>query len=161
MAWDTAEELPLLLSDGKNSYIYGPESLPIKQISNGGTTSYCRSSSLLRDVWANRAKTTVIASVSARLDHRGSDSPVSRPKASRSVANPKSAASRLNTLARARQYGGPGMERRPRYRKGRTLRLMRLLRRIQSAWRGIKTLEDFGPGSVTCASSFQDTECER
>jgi RHS repeat-associated protein len=40
MAWDNAEELPLLLSDGTNSYIYGPEGLPIEQISSGGTTSY-------------------------------------------------------------------------------------------------------------------------
>jgi RHS repeat-associated protein len=40
MAWDTAEELPLLLSDGTNSYIYGPGGRPIEQISSGGTTSY-------------------------------------------------------------------------------------------------------------------------
>jgi RHS repeat-associated protein len=40
MAWDTAEELPLLLSDGTNSYIYGPGGMPIEQISSGGTTSY-------------------------------------------------------------------------------------------------------------------------
>ena len=40
MNWDTAEELPLLLSDGTNSYIYGPGGLPVEQISSGGTTSY-------------------------------------------------------------------------------------------------------------------------
>jgi len=40
LVWDTAEELPLLLSDGTNSYIYGPGGLPIEQISSGGTTSY-------------------------------------------------------------------------------------------------------------------------
>jgi RHS repeat-associated protein len=40
MAWDVAEQLPLLLSDGTNSYIYGPENLPVEQISSGGTTSY-------------------------------------------------------------------------------------------------------------------------
>jgi RHS repeat-associated protein len=40
MAWDTAEELPLLLSDGTNSYIYGPGGLPIEQVSSGGTTTY-------------------------------------------------------------------------------------------------------------------------
>ena len=40
MAWDTAEELPLLLSDGTNSYIYGPGGLPVEQIniSTGGTS---------------------------------------------------------------------------------------------------------------------------
>ena len=33
-AWDMAEELPLILSDGTNSYIYGPNGLPIEQINN-------------------------------------------------------------------------------------------------------------------------------
>jgi RHS repeat-associated protein len=40
LTWDTAEELPLLLSDGTNSYIYGPDGLPVEQISNTGTTLY-------------------------------------------------------------------------------------------------------------------------
>ncbi len=40
LTWDTAEELPLLLSDGTNSYIYGPDGLPVEQISNVGTTLY-------------------------------------------------------------------------------------------------------------------------
>jgi RHS repeat-associated protein len=40
LTWDTAEELPLLLSDGTNSYIYGPDGLPIEQISNTGTALY-------------------------------------------------------------------------------------------------------------------------
>jgi RHS repeat-associated protein len=36
-----AEELPLVLSDGTNSYIYGPGGLPIEQINNStGTTTY-------------------------------------------------------------------------------------------------------------------------
>jgi RHS repeat-associated protein len=34
LAWDTAEKLPLLLNDTTNSYIYGPENLPIEQINN-------------------------------------------------------------------------------------------------------------------------------
>ncbi|MGN6662810.1 MAG: RHS repeat-associated core domain-containing protein [Solirubrobacterales bacterium] len=33
-AWDTAESLPLLLSDGSNYYVYGPEGLPIEQIAS-------------------------------------------------------------------------------------------------------------------------------
>ncbi len=33
MAWDSSSSLPLLLSDGENSYIYGPNGLPIEQIS--------------------------------------------------------------------------------------------------------------------------------
>jgi RHS repeat-associated protein len=42
LTWDTTEEeLPLLLSDGTNSYIYGPDNLPIEQINNTtGTTQY-------------------------------------------------------------------------------------------------------------------------
>jgi RHS repeat-associated protein len=40
LTWDTAEELPLLLNDGTNSYIYGPGGLPIEQISSGGTVTY-------------------------------------------------------------------------------------------------------------------------
>jgi RHS repeat-associated protein len=40
-AWDMTEELPLVLSDGTNSYIYGPGSLPTEQINNStGTTLY-------------------------------------------------------------------------------------------------------------------------
>jgi RHS repeat-associated protein len=32
LAWDPSSELPLLLNDGTNSYIYGPDELPIAQI---------------------------------------------------------------------------------------------------------------------------------
>ena len=39
-AWDLAEELPLLLTDGTNSYIYGPGGIPTEQISSGGTATY-------------------------------------------------------------------------------------------------------------------------
>jgi RHS repeat-associated protein len=40
LAWDTTEGLPLVLSDGTNSYIYGPSDMPIEQISSGGTVTY-------------------------------------------------------------------------------------------------------------------------
>ena len=40
LAWDMSEELPLILSDGTNSYIYGPDGLPTEQISSGGTVTY-------------------------------------------------------------------------------------------------------------------------
>ena len=40
LAWDTAEQLPLLLNDGTNSYIYGPGGLPIEQIDSEGTPTY-------------------------------------------------------------------------------------------------------------------------
>jgi RHS repeat-associated protein len=40
MAWDTNEENPQLLGDGTNSYIYGPEGLPIEQIQGKGEVLY-------------------------------------------------------------------------------------------------------------------------
>jgi RHS repeat-associated protein len=41
LAWQMNEALPLILSDGTNSYIYGPGNLPIEQINNStGTTTY-------------------------------------------------------------------------------------------------------------------------
>jgi RHS repeat-associated protein len=38
--WDVANGLPLLLSDESNSYIYGPDGLPVEQIASGGTVTY-------------------------------------------------------------------------------------------------------------------------
>jgi RHS repeat-associated protein len=40
LVWDQAEELPLLLSDGQASYIYGPNGLPIEQISSAEVPSF-------------------------------------------------------------------------------------------------------------------------
>ena len=41
LAWDESQQLPLILSDGTNSYIYGLGGLPIEQINNTtGNTSY-------------------------------------------------------------------------------------------------------------------------
>jgi RHS repeat-associated protein len=41
LTWDTAEEPPILLEDETNSYIYGPENLPIEQITiSGGKAEY-------------------------------------------------------------------------------------------------------------------------
>jgi RHS repeat-associated protein len=39
-AWDTTATNPLLLTDGSTSYIYGPDDLPVEQISSAGTISY-------------------------------------------------------------------------------------------------------------------------
>ena len=39
-AWDVAESLPLVLSDGTSSYIYGPAGEPTEQVSTGGTVTY-------------------------------------------------------------------------------------------------------------------------
>ncbi len=38
LAWDTAEELPLILNDTTNSYIYGPSGYPVEQINNTTNT---------------------------------------------------------------------------------------------------------------------------
>jgi RHS repeat-associated protein len=40
LAWNMTESLPLILSDGTNSYIYGPGGLPVEQVSSGGTITY-------------------------------------------------------------------------------------------------------------------------
>jgi RHS repeat-associated protein len=40
VAWDMSEGLPLILSDGTNSYIYGPSGLPVEQINGEGTPTY-------------------------------------------------------------------------------------------------------------------------
>jgi RHS repeat-associated protein len=40
LTWDTAETLPLILSDETNSYIYGPENLPIEQAPKTGEPQY-------------------------------------------------------------------------------------------------------------------------
>lgn len=38
--WDQIGDLPLVLTDGTNSYIYGPDDVPIEQISQSGTPTY-------------------------------------------------------------------------------------------------------------------------
>jgi len=40
LTWNTAGALPELINDETNSYIYGPEGLPIEQIPNSGETLY-------------------------------------------------------------------------------------------------------------------------
>ena len=39
-AWDRSDSLPLLLSDAANSYVYGPDGLPLEQINGSGTVTY-------------------------------------------------------------------------------------------------------------------------
>jgi RHS repeat-associated protein len=40
IAWDMTDDIPLILSDGTNSYIYGPDNLPIEQIDNAEKAQY-------------------------------------------------------------------------------------------------------------------------
>jgi RHS repeat-associated protein len=39
-AWDMSESIPLILSDGTNSYIYGPGGVPVEQISGAEAPTY-------------------------------------------------------------------------------------------------------------------------
>ncbi|MGH2914361.1 MAG: RHS repeat-associated core domain-containing protein, partial [Solirubrobacteraceae bacterium] len=45
-AWNQTSSLPLLLSDGQTSYIYGPNDDPVEQISSNGTPSYLHHDSI-------------------------------------------------------------------------------------------------------------------
>jgi hypothetical protein len=47
MVWQMSEETPLLLTDGTNSYIYGPSGLPIEQINSSGSVFYWSSPGLV------------------------------------------------------------------------------------------------------------------
>jgi hypothetical protein len=38
LSWDSSTQLPLLLDDGQNSYIYGPNGLPVEQVSEEAPT---------------------------------------------------------------------------------------------------------------------------
>ena len=40
LTWDATESLPLVLADGTNYYVYGPEGLAFEQISGGGAVLY-------------------------------------------------------------------------------------------------------------------------
>jgi RHS repeat-associated protein len=40
MAWDNTQPTPVLIYDGKNSYIYGPEDLPIEEVNTEGRALY-------------------------------------------------------------------------------------------------------------------------
>jgi len=40
LAWDTAEQLPLILNDGTDSYIYGPGNVPVEQVNSEEKPQY-------------------------------------------------------------------------------------------------------------------------
>lgn len=40
LTWDSSQALPLLLSDGENSYIFGPGGMPVEQISSSEGAAY-------------------------------------------------------------------------------------------------------------------------
>lgn len=39
--WGTSGGLPMLLDDGTNSYVYGPDGLPLEQIDRAGVVTWC------------------------------------------------------------------------------------------------------------------------
>jgi len=45
-SWDLAQGLPLALSDGTNSYLYGPGGMPLEQVSTTGTVTYLHADQL-------------------------------------------------------------------------------------------------------------------
>jgi len=63
--WDVEGSLPMLLSDGANSYIYGPSSAPVEQISSSGTPTYLLSDQL----GSTRALTNSSGSVTATFSY--------------------------------------------------------------------------------------------
>lgn len=40
LTWDTAERIPIILTDETNSYIYGPEDVPVEQVNAGEEPTY-------------------------------------------------------------------------------------------------------------------------
>ncbi len=40
LTWDVSRQLPMIVNDGTNSYIYGPGGTPVEQISSAGTVRY-------------------------------------------------------------------------------------------------------------------------
>jgi RHS repeat-associated protein len=63
--WSIEGALPVLLSDGANSYIYGPSGIPVEQISSSGTPTY-----LLADqLGSTRALTNSSGSVTATFSY--------------------------------------------------------------------------------------------
>jgi RHS repeat-associated protein len=63
LSWDISESPELLLSDGSNSYIYGPNGLPVEQISTGEVPTYLHHDQL----GSTRVVTTASGSVAATL----------------------------------------------------------------------------------------------
>jgi RHS repeat-associated protein len=63
--WDVQGPLPLLLSDGANSYIYGPGGTPIEQVSSAGTPSYL----LVDQLGSTRALTNSSGAVTATFTY--------------------------------------------------------------------------------------------
>lgn len=62
--WDRSADLPLLLSDGSTSYVYGPDGLPISQITNAGAVTYLHHDQLGSTRLLSNASGTTIASFS-------------------------------------------------------------------------------------------------
>jgi RHS repeat-associated protein len=71
MTWSTVERLPLLLTDGSNSYMYGAEGDPIEQIDNEGVVHYLHHD----QAGSTRLITTASGTVSGKCSYSAYGSP--------------------------------------------------------------------------------------
>jgi RHS repeat-associated protein len=74
LSWDVSAALPLLLSDGQNSYIYGPNGLPVEQISSGEAPTYLHHDQL----GSTRLLTNSSGETTATFSYGSYGAPVSR-----------------------------------------------------------------------------------
>lgn len=73
--WDFSEALPLLLSDGENSYVYGPNGLPVEQVSPGEAPTYLHHDQL----GSTRLLTDAAGETSATLSYTPYGAPEGHP----------------------------------------------------------------------------------
>lgn len=100
LTWDRSPALPLLLSDGQNSYIYGPGGIPIEQISSGEAPTYYHHDQLgsTRMLTNSSGESTgsftygaygaLAATAGLRLRHRATRASTQAPKAGSNIYVP-------------------------------------------------------------------------
>jgi RHS repeat-associated protein len=91
LVWDQSTSVPLLLFDGKDSNVYGPDGLPIEQISTAGNVSYLHHDQL--------GSTRLITDPSGNTTATITYSPYGQPEASTGTAT--------TNLGYAGQYTDP------------------------------------------------------
>jgi RHS repeat-associated protein len=78
--WDTTEGIPMLLSDGINNYVYGPDNLPIEHISSGTVLYYQHdqlgSTRMLTDANGNVTSTAAYTPYGQAVASSGAPSPL-------------------------------------------------------------------------------------
>lgn len=76
LTWDTAEQLPVLLEDETNNYVYGPAGMPVEQIPVSGGTLYLHgdqqgSTRLLTNAAGEKAGAYTYNPYGTTLEHTG------------------------------------------------------------------------------------------